>query len=124
MITSENKKPILPFLKWAGGKRWLVDRYTSYLDVPHTRFIEPFLGSGAAFFKLMPEQAILCDKNEQLIETYAAIRDSWQLVESKLQEHHRKHSKEHYYKTRAEVPRTPATRAARFIYLNRTCWNG
>lgn len=124
MPSSENRKTVAPFLKWAGGKRWLVDRYFSYLDVQHNRFIEPFLGSGAVFFRLMPKTAILCDKNEQLIETYSAIRDDWALVERYLHDHHRKHSKEYYYEVRSKRPRSPASRAARFIYLNRTCWNG
>lgn len=125
LLSSENnRKTVVPFLKWAGGKRWLVERYFSYLDVEHTRFIEPFLGSGAVFFRLMPKTAILCDKNEQLIETYSAIRDEWHLVERYLRDHHRKHSKEYYYQVRAKELRSGAARAARFIYLNRTCWNG
>jgi len=124
LLSLQNKRSIAPFLKWAGGKRWLVERYASYLDVDYKRFIEPFLGSGAVFFRLMPDSALLCDKNEQLIETYSAIRDEWWLVERYLQGHHRKHSKEYYYEMRSKVLRSPATRAAQFIYLNRTCWNG
>lgn len=118
------KKSVTPFLKWAGGKRWLVERYSSFLDVEYERFIEPFLGSGAVFFKLLPNKAILCDKNEKLIETYAAIRDDWKLVERYLREHHSRHSKEYYYSLRAKTLKSPASRAARFVYLNRTCWNG
>jgi len=124
LLPSEGKRAIAPFLKWAGGKRWLVDRYASYLDVEYDRFIEPFLGSGAVFFKLMPESAVLCDKNEQLIETYSTIRDDWKLVERYLGDHHRKHCKEYYYQVRAKALKSPAARAARLIYLNRTCWNG
>ena len=115
---------VIPFLKWAGGKRWLVDKHSSLISPDHTRFIEPFLGSGAVFFKLQPESAILCDKNESLIETYDAIKNSWERVESLLRSHHRKHSKEYYYAVRIKKLKSAESRAAQFIYLNRTCWNG
>lgn len=115
---------VIPFLKWAGGKRWLVDKHSSLISPDHTRFIEPFLGSGAVFFKLQPESAILCDKNESLIETYDAIKNSWERVESLLRSHHRKHSKEYYYAVRVKKLKSAESRAAQFIYLNRTCWNG
>jgi DNA adenine methylase len=118
------QSPVLPFLKWAGGKRWLVDKHSSLISPTHNRFIEPFLGSGAVFFKLQPENAILCDKNESLIETYDAIKSNWQKVESLLKDHHKKHSKEYYYSVRAKKLKSAESRAAQFIYLNRTCWNG
>ncbi len=114
----------LPFLKWAGGKRWLVEKHSELLNVDFDRFIEPFLGSGAVYFSLKPECAILCDKNERLIDAYAAIRDNWQGVVKHLKVHHRRHSKEYYYELRARKTLTPETKAAQFIYLNRTCWNG
>lgn len=123
MNTSTDKKT-LPFLKWAGGKRWLVEQHSDLLSVDHERFIEPFLGSGAVFFSLKPKQAILCDKNERLIEAYAAIRDNWQGVVKHLRVHHKRHSKEYYYELRSRKTLNAETRAAQFIYLNRTCWNG
>lgn len=115
---------ILPFLKWAGGKRWLVSSYPDLLNLPFKRYIEPFLGSGAVFFHLAPDRAILADRNQELIETYQAIKDDWKLVQRELRKHHRKHSAKYYYAIRQFQPKTPHTRAARFIYLNRTCWNG
>ena len=115
---------IKPFLKWAGGKRWLVDKHSDLLDVEFDRYIEPFLGSGAVFFSLAPCSSILCDKNEELIEAYSAIKNDWQLVFAYLKKHNSNHSKEYYYKIRSAKFRTPHTRAARFLYLNRTCWNG
>ena len=124
MQTKNFKENIVPFLKWAGGKRWLVDRYAHYLDVEYERFIEPFLGSGAVFFKLTPASAVLCDKNIQLIETYSSIRDEWESVQQYLREHHSRHDKDYYYKVREKKLKIPAARAAQFIYLNRTCWNG
>ena len=115
---------IVPFLKWAGGKRWLVSTYPEILTFSYNRYIEPFLGSGAIYFNLAPHRAILADQNEELIETYQAIKDDWNLVRKELKKHHTNHSKRYYYAIRQSKPRTKHTRAARFIYLNRTCWNG
>ncbi|MGJ7555085.1 DNA adenine methylase [Variovorax sp. RB3P1] len=115
---------ILPFLKWAGGKRWLVEKHSDLLKGKFKRFIEPFVGSGAVFFSLQPDSAVLCDKNEKLIEVYAAIKNNWQRVEGLLRDHQKKHSTEYYYEVRGKNLRTPETRAAQLIYLNRTCWNG
>lgn len=115
---------ILPFLKWAGGKRWFVSAHPDFLSHPFNRYIEPFLGSGAVFFHLEPKKSILADRNEDLIETYQAIKDDWKNVEHELKKHHNNHSKNYYYSLRDSKPRNPYTRAARFIYLNRTCWNG
>jgi len=125
MKTQEVNKPkFVPFLKWAGGKRWLTGKHSDLFNVPYTRFIEPFLGGGAVFFSLSPAQSILCDKNVQLINTYRAIRDEWQRVEQHLKAHHDNHNKEYYYKVRAKDFKTEEEKAAQFIYLNRTCWNG
>ena len=115
---------VVPFLKWAGGKRWLVQKYPHLFPKQYNRYFEPFLGSGAAFFSLLPEKGVLADCNGVLVETYNAIKNDWSLVEAKLKEHHRNHSKEYYYKIRQSRPQKPHTRAARFIYLNRTCFNG
>lgn len=120
-----NDQPsITPFLKWAGGKRWLVEKHPALLNFEHDRFIEPFLGSGAVFFKLLPKRSILSDRNHELIETYRAIKDNWEKVNKLLERHHKSHSKEYYYATRSKIFRSPEARAAKFIYLNRTCWNG
>ena len=115
---------LLPFLKWAGGKRWFVSKYMSLFPSSYNRYIEPFLGSAAVYFHLQPQSAILSDINKDLIETYIAIKDDWENVYNLLKQHHRKHGKEYYYKIRSSKPRTISSRAARIIYLNRTCWNG
>lgn len=115
---------VIPFLKWAGGKRWFVQQHASLFPVSFNRYIEPFLGSGAVFFFLSPRRALLGDSNLDLIETYKAIQDNWELVFRYLREHQRSHTREHYYQVRASRPRSIYARAARFIYLNRTCWNG
>ena len=114
----------VPFLKWAGGKRWLMPLASQLRDMNIARYIEPFLGSGAMYFGLQPSKAILSDRNSELIETYQAIADDWELVLHHLRQHDKRHCPEHYYAIRGRQCRTLATRAARFIYLNRTCWNG
>lgn len=115
---------LAPFLKWAGGKRWLSPLAEQLRDLSFSRYFEPFLGSGAMFFGIAPDHAVLSDTNESLIETYQALKADWRIVKAKLLEHNRNHSADYYYTIRAQAPRTPHTRAARFIYLNRTCWNG
>lgn len=114
----------VPFLKWAGGKRWLVAQHPNLFPKSWNRLIEPFVGSGAVFFGLMPAHAILSDKNERLIESYFAIKENWREVGELLRRHQAKHSNAYYYEMRAKKFRKPESRAAQFIYLNRTCWNG
>ena len=113
-----------PFLKWAGGKRWFVKRHGTALPSQYRTYYEPFLGSGAVFFHLHPAKAVISDKNEDLISTYLALRDDWRAVLELLQRHQRHHSKDHYYRIRRSRPRSIAAKAARLIYLNRTCFNG
>src|SRR5882724_536807 len=115
---------IHPFLKWAGGKRWLAPLIHKQIGHVTGRYIEPFLGSGAMFFRLQPKKAILNDSNAELINTYEAIRLDHNRVEKLLVQHQRLHSNKYYYQMRDYSPRCGFRRAARFIYLNRTCWNG
>lgn len=113
-----------PFLKWAGGKRWLARDLSEHFDGFSGTYVEPFLGSGAIFFHFQPESSILSDMNSELITTYLAIRDSHELVRNELQNHANRHSETYYYEIRSEQPSRPHEIAARLIYLNRTCWNG
>lgn len=116
---------MIPFLKWAGGKRWLAQKHADLLDIPKgARYVEPFVGSGAIFFALRPKAALLNDANAQLIETYETIRLDWRMVVDKLKKHHRSHCQDYYYEVRSSRPNSATGRAARFIYLNRTCFNG
>ena len=121
---NRNFQPVLPFLKWPGGKRWFVAQHPSILPTSFGRYIEPFLGGGAVFFHLQPARAILSDANVELMEVYRAVRQDPARIDRLLHQHHDLHSKTHYYDVRANVPRGLYARAARFIYLNRTCWNG
>lgn len=118
------QRPLKPFLKWAGGKRWLFESGQFTLPPITGRYIEPFLGGGAVFFENQPKNGILSDANRRLIELYIVIRDELEEFEKNLQKHAKLHSKEYYYRVRSQRPRKPATRAAQFLYLNRTCWNG
>jgi len=115
----------VPFLKWAGGKRWLTSAELPAIAAGlKGSYIEPFAGSAAMFFHLAPSKAILSDANERLIETYQAIKEDWQKVTAELSKHARSHSNDYYYQVRQQSLRTPHARAAQLIYLNRTCWNG
>lgn len=113
-----------PFLKWAGGKRWFIQRYAHLLPVTFNRYIEPFLGAGSVFFYLEPKRAILGDANPDLIATYKGIKSDWRRLQHLLRRHQHMHSDSHYYAVRESVPDDPIERAARLIYLNRTCFNG
>jgi DNA adenine methylase len=115
---------MIPFLKWPGGKRWFVANHSSLFPVRYGRYVEPFLGDGSVYFHLQPKRALLGDINEELIATYVTVRDHWRSIVKLLNEHQAEHSKKHYYRTRKTEPKNPIEMAARFIYLNRTCFNG
>lgn len=113
-----------PFLKWAGGKRWLTSMDALPDSEPYERYIEPFLGGGAVFFHLQPKAAILSDINPELIHLFSTMREMPAELEAAMRHHQLKHSPDYYYEQRAADPEDPIARAARFLYLNRTCWNG
>jgi DNA adenine methylase len=115
---------VRPFLKWAGGKRWLVERSDFHIPEFDGRYIEPFLGGGAMFFGVSSRNSLISDVNEKLIEVYKSIRDNHSEVIFYLSEHQAHHSQEYYYRMRSLVIEDKAERAAQFLYLNRTCWNG
>jgi len=120
----EEIKNISPIVKWAGGKRWLVTKYKHIFPSVFNRLVEPFLGGASVFLALAPQKALLADINFELITTYIAIRDNWQLVFEGIKNHQKVHDKEHFYHVRSESPNNPIDIATRFLYLNRTCWNG
>ena len=115
---------MVPFLKWPGGKRWFVTKHASLLPANYVRYIEPFLGSGCVFFHICPEQALLGDINKDLITCYLALQDDPYAVEVILERHELNHCEKYYYAVRASRPRSLPAKAAQFIYLNRTCFNG
>jgi len=113
-----------PFLKWPGGKRWLVRAYPHLFPQNPSRHIEPFLGSGAVFFYFVTNPAILSDSNEELINTYKCIKERPTELDSLLTGYQKSHNKTFYYAVRSSAPKSEVRRAARFLYLNRTCFNG
>jgi DNA adenine methylase len=113
-----------PFLKWPGGKRWLIGRHLDMFPKEYGKYIEPFLGGAAVFFALSPDRAYLSDANAELINTYNRLKKDRLKVEKGLARYQKKHDSTFYYKVRAATPTDPIARAIRFLYLNRTCFNG
>nr|WP_255471429.1 MULTISPECIES: Dam family site-specific DNA-(adenine-N6)-methyltransferase [unclassified Salinibacterium] len=113
-----------PFLRWAGGKRWLVPQLLRLARQHDFRnYHEPFVGGGSVFFALAPKgTAYLSDLNGDLIEVYQQVRDSPEEVASAIAQY--QNTAESYYSARAQVPIEPSARAARFIFLNHTSYNG
>jgi len=120
-----------PFLKWAGGKRQLLPALVGHVRRlgPFRAYHEPFVGGGALFFELRNQDLVrdgvsLSDVNVRLIEAYQGVAGQVDEVIRLLRGHAERHCPEHYYAVRASFPGTLAERAARLIYLNRTCYNG
>lgn len=122
---------VKPYLKWAGGKRQLLPEIRKYIPASFDLYVEPFVGAGAVLFDLQPGRAVINDANRQLIMTYEVIRDDVETLIAALKEHAAKNTKEYYYTVR-EQDRDSAVfgrlskteKAARLIYLNKTCFNG
>jgi DNA adenine methylase len=113
-----------PFLKWPGGKRWLTFKYPALFPSEYNRYLEPFLGGGAVFFFLAPRRSILSDSNQELLNAYKCIRSDVKVIHRRLRNLDKRHCADLYYRIREERPIEPIERATRFLYLNRTCFNG
>jgi DNA adenine methylase len=121
-----------PFIKWAGGKRRLVRMLARFCPEGMGRYFEPFLGSGALFFHLAqtrpPFEAVLSDSNSELINVYLQVRDRTAELAEVLQEHQKKYyaGREKYYYCVRDLlePSGGVERAARILFLNKTCYNG
>ncbi|KQR91518.1 hypothetical protein ASG01_14220 [Chryseobacterium sp. Leaf180] len=116
-------KTVQPFLRWAGGKRWLTKRLIDFVPKSYNNYHEVFLGGGAVFFYLKPSNHIfLNDLNAELINAYNIIKnchgDLLQVLETLI------NNEESYYKIRDFQTEDNLLMAARFIYLNKTCYNG
>jgi len=118
-----------PFLKWAGGKRQLIKQFDRYFPPHYKKYIEPFVGGGSVFFYLLPDNAILMDINEELVNCYRVIQTQVDDLIQLLKAH--RNEKEYFYKIR-NVDRNSEDfskwsniqRASRTIFLNRCCFNG
>src|ERR1700682_1899449 len=113
-----------PFLKWAGGQRWLVNQHSRLFPYVYGRYVEPFLGSGAVFFYLQPRDAVLSDSNAELVNVYQVLRAHPEKLQRLLHRYHKQHSSTFYYRWRRRRPSDQLHQAARFLYLNRVCFNG
>ncbi len=118
-----------PVIKWVGGKRQLIDEIKKNLPKNFNRYFEPFIGGGAVFFALKRTDSVINDYNPELTNMYEVIRDTPKKLIKELQKH--QNNEEYYYKLRA-LDREPkqyaklskVERAGRFIFLNKTGYNG
>ena len=129
-------KKYQPFIKWVGGKRALLNEIFKYIPNNFNNYYEPFLGGGALFFELYSKGVLdnrkiyLSDINKELINSYMIIKDSPKELIKNLELFKKKHNKEFFYKIREQDREQnffkidPVLRASRFIYLNKTCFNG
>jgi DNA adenine methylase len=115
---------LTPFLKWPGGKRWLVSMCPDVFPSEFDTYIEPFLGAASVYFHIRPQKAILGDLNEDLIAVYHGVKEDPAAVQVLLEKHQAAHCRDYYYEVRNMEPESLSARAARIIYLNRTCFNG
>ncbi len=122
---------VRPYLKWAGGKRQLMSEIQRYIPRKYATYYEPFVGAGAVLFSIQPPRAVINDYNEQLIVTYMAIRDDIDTLIELLRQHKQNTCEAYFYKLRSLDRDTEAfaslpavQKAARLIYLNKTCFNG
>ena len=129
--TEESKTNIIiakPFIKWAGGKRQLIKELVKLLPANYNRYFEPFIGGGALFFAIQPKNAYISDINPELINLYDVVKND---VDSLIEDLRRyKNTEDYFYKIR-NLDRKPSykkfskiRKASRFIYLNKTCYNG
>ncbi len=121
--------PASPIVKWAGGKSRLCDELCARAPEKYRRYFEPFVGGAALYFRLRPRWAVLGDSNPDLINMYRCVAWNVEAVIHRLARHREEHGEEYYYALRGEWNRpgglvADVDRAAAFIYLNKTCYNG
>ena len=126
-ISSERVSKVKPFVKWAGGKGGIIKKLEAYFPDKFDTYFEPFVGGGAVFFHLNPPRAVINDLNRELMGVYEVVKndvDALMAALDKQQEY--VEDKEYFYKMRGKNPNrmTPINRAARTIFLNKTCFNG
>jgi DNA adenine methylase len=118
-----------PIVKWVGGKTKLLPELIARMPERFGRYYEPFAGGAALFFRLAPRRAVLADSNPDLIGLYTAVRTDVAAVIRRLEAHRDAHDEAHYYEMRTrwndrDAQWSTPERAAAFIYLNKTCFNG
>lgn len=122
-----------PFVKWAGGKRQIIDKLKMYVPEEFNTYYEPFIGGGALLFELSPRHAVINDCNSELMNVYSVLcdEDKFKKMCNVLNHYEKEHSEEFYYDIRNKDRNKGSfnrlsdyTRAARTIYLNKACFNG
>lgn len=113
-----------PFLRWAGSKRKQLHRLSPFWSEHHVRYVEPFAGSACLFFELAPAAALLGDSNRDLIEVYRVVRDEPQRLYRRLNRINRTLKSYLHWRSLSARSLDRETRALRFLYLNRNCFNG
>lgn len=111
-----------PFLRWPGGKRGLAPAILLHFPTSMRTYYEPFLGSGAMFFAVRPRRAMLSDSNSELINAFEMVRDKVEAIIDRLD--NLEQDADTFYRLRATVPEDSLDRAVRFVFLNRTAFNG
>ena len=111
-----------PILKWAGGKRQLIPELKKYIPIKFNKYVEPFMGGGALYFYLKHENSIINDNNPEIINLYKEISKRPNLIIEELKKYI--NNEKFFYALRASSPDTNLRKAARTIFLNRTCFNG
>jgi DNA adenine methylase len=111
-------------VKWAGGKRQLINILLKNIPSQYNMYLEPFVGAGALLFALSPKHAIVSDINPEIINAYLVIKNNVKTLISSLRKHI--NTENYFYRIRSKDPKrlSQVQRASRFIYLNRTCFNG
>lgn len=128
-MTETKKFTTKPFLRWAGGKTRSIPFLEKHLP-PNVssmhRYYEPFIGAGSLFFHIKPSKAILSDNNKDLIECYETVQKHPDAILTHLEQYLSNTCEEYYYKMREKynTSKHSIARAALFIYLNKTCFNG
>ncbi len=131
-LTQVKNMCMSPVVKWAGGKRQILEKLKANLPEKFNSYFEPFIGGGALLFDLAPKNATINDVNQELLAIYTCLKDDelYRLMLEELDKHEKYHSEEYYYQVR-EWDRDPRfeleplwKRAARAIYLNKSCFNG
>ncbi|MBX9824644.1 MAG: Dam family site-specific DNA-(adenine-N6)-methyltransferase [Xanthobacteraceae bacterium] len=113
-----------PFLRWAGSKRKLLGRLGVFWSQQHTAYVEPFAGSACLFFELAPKAAVLGDTNSELIELFEVVRDAPDRLHRRLTRIRRDLDTYNRWRRMSPSAMDRETRALRFLYLNRNCFNG
>lgn len=122
-----------PFVKWAGGKRQIMDKLKKYVPDEFNTYYEPFVGGGALLFELSPKNAVINDSNEELMNVYSVLCDEVKFKKmcNVLNHYEKNHSEEFFYDIRNKDRNKNSyerlsdyTKAARTIYLNKACFNG